>query len=97
VLRTGIGTGDLHLDAAIDQVLHQHHRVVALLHGLRVEVLGQLRQIGGVEVDGDRDVLLRCGELGADLVVEQVVKFGVECRRVSHVRDRAVTPVTASL
>jgi hypothetical protein len=47
--------------------------VIALLYGLRVEVLGQLRQIGGVEVDGDRDVLLRCGELGADLVVEQVV------------------------
>jgi hypothetical protein len=30
-------------------------------------VLGQLRQIGSIEVDGDRDVLLRGSELDADL------------------------------
>jgi hypothetical protein len=28
--------------------------------------------------------LLRGGELGADLVLQKVVKFGVERRRVSH-------------
>ena len=42
----GVGAGDLDLDVAIDQVLHQHHRVVALVEGLGVEVLGELRQVG---------------------------------------------------
>jgi hypothetical protein len=38
-------------------------------------------------VDGDRDVLLCGSELGADLVMKQMVKFGMECRRVSYDRD----------
>jgi hypothetical protein len=35
-------------------------------------VLGQLRQIGSIEVDGDRDALLCGSELGADLVMKQI-------------------------
>jgi hypothetical protein len=75
-----VGAGDLHLDVAVDQILHEHHRVVALVESLRIEVLGQLRQIGGIEVDGDRSVLLRCRELVADLLLQEVVELGVESR-----------------
>jgi len=47
----------------------EHHRVVSLLDRLAVEVRCELRQRLGVVVDRDRDVLLRRGELVADLLV----------------------------
>jgi hypothetical protein len=44
--------------------------VVTFLDGLTVEVLGQLRQVRAVEINGDREVLLGCAEFAADLVVQ---------------------------
>ncbi len=66
-------------DAAVDEVLHEHHRVIAFLDRLTIEELGQLGQIGAVEIHRDREVLLRGGEFAANLVVEKAVKFGIEC------------------
>jgi hypothetical protein len=43
--------------------------VVALLERLPVEERRQARERLGVVVDGDRRVLLRCGELVGDLLV----------------------------
>ena len=53
----------------VEQVLHEHHRVVSLLDRLPVEVRGQPRERLRVVVDRDRDVLLRRGELVCDLLV----------------------------
>ena len=60
----------------VEQVLHHHHRVVALLDRLAVEVRRELREGLRVVVDGDRDVLLRRGELVRDLLVELLVEGG---------------------
>ena len=60
------------LDVGVEEVLHHHHRVVALLERLPVEERGQTRERLGFVVDGDRDVLLVRGELVADLLVEPV-------------------------
>src|SRR5215207_967332 len=54
----------------VQQVLHHHHRVVALLERLAVEEVRQLRERLGVVVHRDRHVLLMGGELVADLLVE---------------------------
>ena len=61
-------------DVGVEQELGQHHRVVPLLDRLAVEVRGQVRERLGVVVDRDRDVLLRGGELVADLLVDCVVE-----------------------
>ena len=53
-----INTGDLGVDIPVEQVLDQHHGVVALFDRLRVEVLGELRKVGTVEIDRNCDVLL---------------------------------------
>ena len=60
----------------VEEVLHHHHRVVPLLERLAVEVGGELRQRLRVVVHGDRDVLLRGGELVRDLLVEGVGEAG---------------------
>ncbi len=80
----GVDTGHLDRDVAVEQVLHQHHGVIAFLDRLAVKVLGQLRQVGAVEIHGDREVLLRRAEFAANLVVEQSVKFRGECVNRSH-------------
>ena len=80
----GIDGRDLGGHAAVDEVLHEHHRVIALLDRLAVEEFGQLRQVGAVEVHRDRKVLLRRAEFAADLVVKQAVKLGIECVNRSH-------------
>ena len=72
------------MNVAVEQILHEHHRVIALLDRLGVEVLGQLRQISAVEIDGDRDVLLRGTEFAADLLLEKTVEFRVVCIRGRH-------------
>jgi hypothetical protein len=61
---------DHHVGVGVDQVLHHHHRVVALLERLAVEEACELRQRLGVVVHGDRHVLLVGGELVPDLLVE---------------------------
>ena len=58
--------------AGVEEVLHDHHRVVPLLHRLPVEVRGQRRQRLRVVVHGDRHVLLRRGELVRNLRVQRV-------------------------
>ena len=58
----------------VEEILHHHHRVVPLLDRLPVEVRGQLGEVLRVVVHGDRDVLLRRGELMADLPVQRVGK-----------------------
>ena len=68
-LRLGDG-GDLHLLPRVEEVLHEHHRVVSLFEGLAVEVRRQLLKGLRVEVDGDRHVLVRGGELVRDLLVQ---------------------------
>ena len=73
----GLDGGDDDRLVGVDEVLHHHHRVVPLLQRLAVEVRGELRKGLRVVVDGDRDVLLRRGELVADLVVELLHEGGV--------------------
>ena len=68
----------------IEEVLNHHHRVVPFLDGLAIEVRGELREILGVVVDRDRDVLLRRGEFVPDLVVEG----GREGRHTATLDDR---------
>src|SRR5690606_26675788 len=69
--------GDLDAQVAVEAVLHEHHRVVAFLDGLRVEVPGELREVVVVVPDGDRNVLLGCLELVPNLLGEQLVEGGV--------------------
>jgi hypothetical protein len=73
----GVDAGDLDVDATVEEVLHEHHRLVTFLDGLGVEVFGQLRQIVGGELGGNRNVLLRGAEFGADLLLQAAVEFGV--------------------
>ena len=40
-----VHAGNLDVHVAVEQILHEHHRVIAFLDRLGVEVLGQLRQI----------------------------------------------------
>jgi ornithine carbamoyltransferase len=71
----GLGGVDARRDdvvIGVEEVLHHHHRVVPFLHGLAVEVRCELREVLGVVVDRDGDVLLRRGELVPDLAVQGV-------------------------
>ena len=56
----------------VEQVLDDHHRVIPLLDRLAEEVRREPGKRLGVVVDGDRDVLLRRGELVPDLLVQAV-------------------------
>jgi hypothetical protein len=58
----------------IEQVLDDHHRVVALLDRLAVVERREPRKRLSVVVDGDRHVLLVGSELVSDLLVEQFGK-----------------------
>jgi hypothetical protein len=58
----------------VEQELDNHHRVVPLLERLTIEVGGKQRERLGVEPDGDRDVLLRGGELVGNLLVQLLWK-----------------------
>ena len=69
--------GDRDGQVPVQQVLHDHQRVVALLDGLPVVVPRQLREVLPVEPDGDRDVLLVGVELVADLLAEQAQERGL--------------------
>jgi hypothetical protein len=60
----------------VEQVLDDHHRVIALLERLPVEVRGELRERLGVVVDRDCDVLLRGRELVRDLLVQCLRETG---------------------
>ena len=60
----------------VEEVLHHDHRVVPLLDRLPIEMRGELRQILRVVVDGDRDVLLRRGELVRNLAVQRLTEPG---------------------
>ena len=66
--------GDRDAEVPVEPVLHEHHGVIALFDGLLVEVLGELRKVVVVVPDGDRDVLLRGGELVPDLFGQQLVE-----------------------
>ena len=68
--------GDGHAHVVVQQVLDDHHGVVALLQRLPVEVRGQPGQVLAVVPDRDGDVLLRGRELVADLRLEQLVELG---------------------
>ena len=63
---------DPDLLARVEEVLDEHHRVVSLLERLAVEVRRELLQGLGIEVDGDRHVLVRGGELVGDLLVQSL-------------------------
>ena len=69
-----VNTRDQHLRVRVEQVLHDHHRVVSLFDRLPIEMRGELRQRLHVVVHGDRHVLLRRGVLVRDLAVEAVCK-----------------------
>ncbi len=79
-----VHAGNLDVHATVEQILHEHHRVIALFDRLGVEVLSQLRQIVGVEINGDRDVLLRGTEFTANLLLQEGVEFGVVCVGSRH-------------
>ena len=70
--------------------------MVPLLDRLAVEVRGEVRQRLGVVVDRDRDVLLRGGELVADLLVDGVVETAhgatLSARRIRFRREEASAP-----
>jgi hypothetical protein len=55
----------------VQQVLHHHHRVVALFEGLLVEVRRQLRQVLVVEPDSHCHVLLCRREFVTDLFLQK--------------------------
>ena len=57
-----VNSRDVDADIAIEQILHQHHRVVSFVERLAVKMLRQLREVRAVEIDGDRQVLLRASE-----------------------------------
>ena len=59
-------------EVGVEQILGDHHRVVALLDRLAVEERGEAGQRLGVVVDGDRNVLLVGGELVRHLSVQRV-------------------------
>ena len=61
---------DLDSHVAVEQILHQHHRVITFFDGLGVEVLRKLTQVGAVEVNGHRNVLLGIGEFVTDLLLQ---------------------------
>ena len=82
---------DHDLVARVEEVLHHHHGVVPLLDRLPVEVRRELRQRLRVVVDGDRDVLLRRGELVRDLLVEFLLK-GCHGRNLSRRRAAGRPP-----
>jgi hypothetical protein len=67
-------TGDGHLRITVEQVLDEHHRVVALLERLFVEQRREAWQRQAVVVDCDRDVLLLRGELVGDLLVDLLLE-----------------------
>jgi hypothetical protein len=71
-LRTASTPGIEDLEVPVDHPAHHHHRVVALLHRLPVEVPGQLREVVFVEPHRQRDVLLAGGELVPDLCAQQI-------------------------
>ena len=73
VLDSG-NSGNLDLVAAVQLVLNHHECVLALLEGLAVEELSQLGQVFAVEPDSHGQVLVRCCELVADLLVQKVVE-----------------------
>ena len=66
-----VDAGDAHAHVPVEQVLHEHHRVVPFLDRLAVEVGSQLRQVQVVEPHGDRHVLLAGRELVADLFLQE--------------------------
>ena len=61
--------------------------MVALLERLAVEVGRELPQGLEVEVNGDRDVLLRRGELTCNLFVQSLWEPGHACERNMFVRS----------
>src|SRR4029450_13799934 len=63
---------DAHVLARVEEVLDEHHRVVSLLESLPVEVRGELLEGLRIEVDGDRHILVRRGELVRDLLVQRL-------------------------
>jgi hypothetical protein len=60
------------LFARVEEVLDDHHCVIALLERLLVKVTRELWERLAVVVDGDGDILLRGAELAADLVIQAV-------------------------
>jgi len=63
-------TGDLHRRVDVEQVLHHHHRVVALLERLAIEEGCRSWHRQRVVEHRTGDVLMVCGELVPDLLVE---------------------------
>ena len=74
----------LDADVAVEEVLHDHHRVVALFDGLTVKAFRQLRKVGLVEPDGRREVLVFGVEFVANLILQQ----GMELRVMAFVGSR---------
>jgi hypothetical protein len=68
-------TGNAYRHLAVEQVAHDHHRVVALFDGLPVEARRELGKRLRVIVNRHRDVLLRCCELKRDLLVERLCEL----------------------
>ena len=67
-----LDAGDHDIGVGVEEVLHHHHRVGALLQRLGVEERGHPRHGQRVVVDGDREVLVVGGQLVADLEIELV-------------------------
>ena len=58
---------DLNAEVAVEQMLHQHHRVIAFLDRLAVKMLRQSRHNFAIEINRNRDVLLCRGEFVENL------------------------------
>lgn len=71
-----VDAGEVDGDVAIQEVLDDHHGVIALFDRLRVEVLCELREIGVVVENCGGNVLVRRIEFVANLIVQQRMEFG---------------------
>ena len=91
----GLDAGDDDLAVGVEEVLHHHHRVVALLERLAVEERRHLRHRQGVVVDRDGDVLVVGGELVADLPLSWSAKRARS--RVLLLQRRGRRPRSGSL
>jgi hypothetical protein len=80
-----IDAREVDTDVPIQEVLDDHHRVIAFLHGLGVETLGELRKVGIVVPHRDGDVLVLGIELMANLIVQEAMEFAAgTLRMIGH-------------
>src|SRR5699024_872302 len=80
--------GKSEVDVHVQEMTHDHHRVVTFFQGLFVEEPGQLGQVLVVEPGCDRHVLVGGRELVAYLLHEKSVELG-KSAVTAHVRNHA--------